>query len=103
MTLRLALAKRQMENENWRGAETSLQRVLELAHDHPEALLLYAQVIDAGDDLDIKIDAWERAATLGDSRQRHLAQQRLITLYIERGDFYQAVEDMEAAQTDYAK
>ena len=101
LTLRLALVKRYMENENWRNAEAAILRILELTPKHPEALALYAQILDAGGDLDLMIDAWEKVAALADPRQLHAAHKRLVVLYAERADFHASLDDLEAAEKDY--
>ncbi len=101
LTLRLALVKRQMDNQNWRGAESAVVRFLELAPGNAEALALYAQIVDAGGDLDRMIDAWERVLAASDSRQAHTARSRLIRLYGERGDLYGSLEDVESAAKEY--
>jgi len=103
LTLSLALIKRYMENQNWRSAKAAILRVLETAPKHPEALALYAQITDADGDLDQMIEAWERAAAVEDKRYTHLAKQRLLSLYVERGAFYQSIEDYESAAADLGK
>jgi tetratricopeptide (TPR) repeat protein len=92
-----------MENQNWRSARAAVLRVLETAPKHSEALALYAQITDADGDLDQMIEAWERAAAIDDKRHNHLAKQRLLTLYVERGAFYQSIEDYESAAVDLDK
>ncbi len=103
LTLSLALVKRYMENQNWRSAKAAVLRILETAPKHAEALALYAHVTDADGDLDQMIEAWERVAATDDKRHSHLARQRLLKLYIERGEFYQSIEDDESAAADLEK
>ncbi|MCC7448935.1 MAG: tetratricopeptide repeat protein [Anaerolineae bacterium] len=103
LTLSLALVRRYMENQNWRSAKAAVLRVLETAPKQAEALALYAQITDADGDLDQMIEAWERAASVEDKRHTHLARQRLLKLYIERGEFYQSIEDYESAAVDLDK
>jgi tetratricopeptide (TPR) repeat protein len=103
LALRLALVKRHMENQDWRGAQSAALRVLELAPGHPEAGALYAQALDMGNDLDLMIEAWEKVATTGDKQFVALARQRLVALYMERGDFYQSIDDHKAVMEDYAR
>jgi tetratricopeptide (TPR) repeat protein len=103
LILRLALVKRLMENQNWRAAEAAVLRVLEMTPKQPEALALYAQIIDTGGDLDAMIEAWEQVAATPEPKQVHLAQNRLVPLYTERGSFYLSMEDFDSAASDYAK
>ncbi len=103
LTLRLALAKRHMENQNWRSAEAAITRVLEMKPGYPEALSLRAQILDEGDDLDLMIEAWEQVAAAPDARQSRLAAERLTALYAERADFYLTIEDSAAAISEYEK
>lgn len=103
LTIRLALAKRHLENQNWRSAQTAAMRVLELAPNHPEGRALYAQIIEASGDLDAMIEAWELVAALPNARYTHMARQRLVKIYAERGDFYCTLDDPRAAADDYAR
>ncbi len=103
LTLRLALVKRHIENQNWRSAKSAVLGVLELKPQHPEAQFLYAQILDWDGDLDLMIEAWDKVAAMGDSRFGALAQRRLLTLYAERGDFYFSVDDVESGAADYAR
>lgn len=100
LTLNLALVKRYMENQNWRSAKTAVLRVLETAPKHPDAMALYAQIVDADGDLDQMIEVWEQVLSTG---HKHQAEQRLLKLYFERGQFYQSIEDDQAAATDFEK
>lgn len=100
LTLNLALVKRYMENQNWRSAKTAVLRVLEAAPRHPDAMALYAQIVDADGDLDQMIEAWEWVLP---THHKHQAEQRLLKLYVERGQFYQSIEDDEAAAADFEK
>jgi tetratricopeptide (TPR) repeat protein len=106
LTLRLALVRRYIENQNWRSAKASVLRLLEIVPKHPEALMLHAQILDAGGDLDEMIEGWERVAASSDTPQgqhHNLARQRLRSLYTERGQFYRSIEDFEAATNDFEK
>ena len=106
LTLRLALARRYIENQNWRSAKATVVRLLEIVPKHPEALMLHAQILDAGGDLDEMIEGWERVATTSDTpnaQHNNLARQRLLNLYGERGQFYGAIEDYESAANDFEK
>src|SRR5262249_14998816 len=103
LTLRLALVRRHMENQNWRSARSIVLGVLELKPKHPEASALYAQILDMNGDLDLMVEAWEAVTALGDPRFASLARQRLIALYPERGDFYFGVRDTDSGTTDYQK
>jgi tetratricopeptide (TPR) repeat protein len=106
LTLRLALVRRYIENQNWRSAKATVVRLLEIVPKHPEALMLHAQILDAGGDLDEMIEGWERVTATSDTPQaqhNNLARQRLLSLYGERGQFYSAIEDYESAATDFEK
>jgi tetratricopeptide (TPR) repeat protein len=103
LTLRLALAKRHIENQNWRSAKEVVLSVLEIKRQHPEAQFLYAQVLESEGDLDLVIEAWDKVTVLDDPRFGRLARKRLIKLYAERGDFYFSIDDAEAGAADYAK
>ncbi|MCC7208753.1 MAG: hypothetical protein IT323_15705 [Anaerolineae bacterium] len=103
LTLRLALVRRRMENENWRAAQAAALGILERAPGHPEATALYAQIADMQGDLDVAIDAWERVLASSQKSLHPTARQRLLKLYAERGDFYRAIEDFGAAAADFEK
>ena len=100
LTLSLALVKRYMESQNWQNAKSTVLRILETVPNQPDALALYAEIIDTEGDLDQMIEAWERVSSTSGNP---LAKQRLGKLYIERGQFYQSIEDDEAATVDYEK
>ena len=69
LTLRLALVRRYIENQNWRSAKAAVLRLLEIVPKHPEALMLHAQILDAGGDLDEMIgNLVENAAKYGGGR-----------------------------------
>ena len=103
LTLRLALVRRHMENQNWRSAKSIVLGILELEPKHSEASALYAQILDMNGDLDLMIDAWEQVTTLGDPHHVALAKRRLMTLYAERGIFYFGVNDTESGTLDYER
>jgi tetratricopeptide (TPR) repeat protein len=101
--IRLALARRHLENDSVRAARAVVMRTLEIAPEHPEVCALYAEICDLGSDLDEMIEAWEKVARLGDKRHAHTANHRLVALYGERAALYRSVDEHNAATIDLAK
>jgi tetratricopeptide (TPR) repeat protein len=103
LTLRLALVRRHLDNQNWRAARAAALGVLEIAPGNPEAGALYAQALDQSGDLDLMIEAWEQVLKAPASGFSGMARERLRRLYPERGDFYASIDDLDAAVADYGR